>query len=55
MLQTGIIVAFNQVMREDLSSENPRLFPDINNENYDASEVLPRVIEEVSKFMWNLG
>ena len=55
LLQTGIIVAFNQVMREDLSSENPRLFPDINNENYDASEVLPRVIEEVSKFMWNLG
>lgn len=52
LLQVGIIIAFNQVMREDLSLEKPKVFSDIE-DDLDLSDVLPKIMEEVSKFMWD--
>jgi len=51
LLETGIIIAFNEVMAEDISSDKPRVFTDVN-DDYDITKILPRVMEEVSKFMW---
>lgn len=51
LLETGIIAAFNQVMAEDRSCDEPKIFADVN-DNYDLAMVVPRIMEEVSKFMW---
>ena len=51
LLEVGIIVAFNQVMAEDISQDKPKIFEDIN-DDYDLTLISPRIMEEVSKFMW---
>lgn len=53
LLETGIIVAFNQIMAEDIALDKPKIFKDINAKKSDPTIILPRIIEEVSKFMWN--
>ena len=53
LLQVGIIVAFHQVLVEDLASEDSRLFTDMDSRELDPSEVLPRVLQEVGKFMYD--
>lgn len=51
LLEIGIIVAFNQVMAEDISQSTPKIFNDVD-DNYDLTLISPRIMEEVSKFMW---
>lgn len=51
LYQVGTVVAFNQVMTEDISQEHPQLFSDIS-EDYDQALILPRIMEEISKLMW---
>jgi len=51
LFQVGIIVALNQVLAEDISQDKPKIFKDIN-DDYDPTLILPRIMEEVSKFMW---
>ncbi len=53
LFEIGIIVAFNQVFKEDLSLEEPKIFTDLNSDS-DPTEIIPRIMEEVSKFMWEI-
>jgi hypothetical protein len=48
LLQVGIIIAFGQVLTEDLSNEEPKMFSDV----IEIPDVVPRIMDEVSKFMW---
>ena len=51
LLQVGIVVAFSQVLTEDLSNEKPKIFCDVD-DTIEATEVVSRIMDEVSKFMW---
>ena len=51
LLQVGIVVAFSQVLTEDLSNEKPKIFCDVG-DDVEITEVVPRIMDEVSRFMW---
>jgi len=54
LMETGIIIAFNQVLRGDIESANPKIFDDLTGEDIDPTTIMPRLMEEVSKFMWEI-
>lgn len=51
LLQVGIVVTFSQVLIEDLSNEKPKIFCDID-DTVEITEIVPRIMDEVSRFMW---
>jgi len=57
LMEIGIIVAFNQVLAEDISQEKSKLFPEISKQlktkerNIDPSSILPVIMKKVGEFM----
>jgi len=51
--ENGICLALNEVLAEDLASNSPKIFKDLNPSELDPASTLPIIMQHVSEFLWS--
>lgn len=52
LLENGIVLALNEILSEDMSSDKPKVFKNLSAEDLDPATILPTIISRVSEFLW---
>lgn len=52
LLENGIVLALNEILSEDMSSDKPKVFKNLSAEDLDPAMILPTIIGRVSEFLW---
>jgi len=52
LLENGIGLALNEILAEDLSSDKPKVFKNIDTSELDPTTIMPIIMQRVSEFLW---